>query len=54
MESLGLSAADIHKYACNGFRAAFLPEAQREQYVAKVDAAFKQVMGEAAFNALTA
>lgn len=54
VDNVGSKAQDVYKFCCNGFRAAFIPEEDKMQYLEQVDAACEQVMGEAALKALKA
>lgn len=50
-DKVGVNAEGIYRYCCNGFRAAFISDEQKWAYIAKVDAAFSEVMGAKALEA---
>ena len=41
MEHAGLSAEGVRQCACNGFTAAFMPEERKQEYIRRVNDAFK-------------
>ena len=49
-DKVGVKADAIYRYCCNGFRAAFIPEEQKQDYIARVDSAFAEVMGQEALQ----
>jgi len=51
VDNVGVKAEGIYRYCCNGFRAAFIPEEQKQGYIAQVDAAYSEVMGAEALQA---
>ena len=50
VDNLGINAADILTFVRNGFEAAFMPEANKQKYLAQVNAAFAEVMGKDALH----
>ena len=49
-DKVGVKSEAIYRYCCNGFRAAFIPDEMKREYIARVDSAFSEVMGQEALQ----